>query len=297
MIPYATFLILLLIPIAGSAVWMAVVKGETEVFSKRLYKYAFTVFMMCAVLGAAGFLKRPPLRLSADGIFVVSFILILLLGVWHTVSLYKRHAWVWDHKQSFKLALPFSLFIFSVGALGYFLFFWMLEKPVFKTTHGAGIQYTSGFLLALLPVAVVWAHQQWNKIPVVTKELQAWKPAVDTQPPPLEPGHKSLPLSVHIPLKHNSSDIIQFDIRAPLDDTLDQIINHLLYRHNIEKGAIRKIEIAEDNKKSKIYGWVFFTAQKKWWWVQKTYLDPYDKVQYLGLSKGQKIFAERLKTW
>lgn len=294
---YSHFLLIISVIIAGSALWMTLVKGETEVFSKRLYKYVLTIFMMGAVLGAAAFLKRPPFRLSAQAIFIVSHLLMFIFGVWHTAALYKRHSWVWDEKQSFRLALPFTLLSVAFAALGYFVFFWMTEVPVFKSREGLADNHTLGFLSALLPVTVLWAHQTWNKIPIVTRELQPWIPNLDKKPVIIEPGPKSIPLSIHIPTRHQSNDIITFDVRAPLDNTFEEIFFHLLYKNNILDRSIRKIEVAENNQKSQIYGWVFFTAHRKWWGIRRQYIDPHDKVQFLSLEQNRKIFAERMKVW
>lgn len=294
---YSHFLLILMALVVGSALWMALTKGETEVFSKRLTKHILTVFMMGAVLGAAAFLKRPPFKLSGQAIFIVSHLLMFVFGLWLTSTLYKKHFWVWGQPQSFRLALPFVLFTTAFAALGYFVFFWMTEVPVFKNREGLADNHTLGFLTALLPITILWTHQAWNAIPIVTRVLEPWIPDLDKKPVIIEPGPKSIPLSVHIPVRHLSNDIITFDIRAPLDNTFVEIFFHLLYKHNILDRSIRKIEIAEENKKSQIYGWVFFTAHRKWWGIRRLYIDPNDKIQFLSLEKGQKIFAERIKSW
>jgi len=296
--PYTIFLMILLALIIGSLVWLYFVKEETPVFTKQTFKYELKVFFLCAALGSGVLLKKKPIVLPENLIFMISLIVAFLLSIWFATSLYKRNAWVWDYRQSFVVALPFTVLTVSVGTLAYFVFTWMLEVPVFKNKSGLADDYAlTGFAVTLLPVLLLLAHDYWNRIPIVIKELQPWIPDMDAQPVLLEPGAKALPLVLHIPLKHQSQNIIRFDIRAPQVNTLNEIFYHLLHKHNVEQRTGNKIEIAEENKRSKVYGWVFFIPEKKWWWVKKQYLDPYDKIQYLELKGGEKIYAERIIYW
>ena len=79
---------------------------------------------------------------------------------------------------------------------------------------------------------------------------------------------------------------------------LGELFYHLLHRQNIERQSLKKIEVAENNQKERIYGWTFYTTRKWWWWwTVREYLDPEQSIKANRIQSGTIVYVERIKVW
>ena len=105
-------------------------------------------------------------------------------------------------------------------------------------------------------------------------------------------------MNFRIPQKYqDTNNIVSSSLRAPYTITLGEAFYYQVYHWNNSKGVYRQIEIAENRKKSKIYGWSFHTKEKYWLWERKSMLDPNTVIDQLSLEPNTLIFAERVVHW
>lgn len=293
---YIYYIIGLVVALIGTIVWILLVKKDKEVFVKKTNKYLLFNFLIFSLLGASGLLIEGPVYGGVLPLLILLFIAILGLGIWHARLIYSYHAW--SEVRSFKLVFPFTILTTLISALAFFIFFWMTENPLFGTREGLAENFSMTIpLLGMLPFFVVIAHQFWNKIPVVSQELVPFVFSVDESSKVITPSSRALRLFFEVPLRYRAKETITFEARAPLEEGLGEVFHHLLYIHNVEKRAAKTIEIAEENKRSKVYGWLFYRKTKKWWWDKKEYLNYDSKIKLLAMEGRGKIYVERVKYW
>ncbi len=289
-------LVIILVFLAlGSWLALLLMKGETILFTKRVMWYLFFHFLGFAVLGSLGFLLRPP---AISQVFWVFFILLLvsfLLGVLYVFQREKLHSWIEVLPRSLGMEFLFALFLLSLNGIAFATIFWMTEFPGWDWEARFVDDMIPAFLVYPIPFVLKTSRDLWNRIPV--EKINTWILPIDAPVPLIEPG-RSVILHFHIPVTFRSKETIKFNTRAPIEKDLGEIFYFLLYRHNIERRAFNKIQIAEDNKKAKMYGWQFYKKEKLWgWWDRNKYVDPEQNLKRQGLKTGDVIHVRRVITW
>lgn len=286
---------------AGIALFMIIYKlvmkaGKVAAKIPLGYLLAFLIY---ALLGLFGFLlkggvSQDPLLLSSI-IFMVSLSAGLLLA--H--NLYEN--WEWSQSASLGRKLLYILTIALTAAIAFILVFLPAEHrgiPPWPLSGDIVWWLTSPILVMFLPTLMVELHAKWNEIPIIRQIRQVFKLPVGTPPPFIESGGSTIRFDFVIPLEYHSKDVVVSTVAVPVNTPLEQAFHYKLHEHNIVKRFAKKIAVAEENKRSKIYGWVFYRMKKAWWgwFTQKQFLDP-KSVSGIEVFNGDKIYVERAKIW
>lgn len=256
-------------------------------------------FLLFGVIGLSGFSVN-----NGGGTPYLLLIVLLLIfgsltmGTVFTNRLYNK--WEWSAEASLGRRLLYLFGIMLTAAAGFWLAFMLTKFRMWQIPGGEDITWSllPICLLVLLPIIMSYAFEKWNLIPKLSQVRHYFKLPVGTSPPFIETGGQTITFQFVIPLDFRSEDVVQSKVAVPLARSLQDVFHYKLHEHNIVKRYAKKINIAEENKREKIYGWYFYRTQKGWWnlWTKKTYLDP--KVQVgAHISNGETIFTERVKIW
>lgn len=304
--PYTISFALLLVAFIGTLVWLLVVKGQLSVFTKKTLKFVALMVLLFVFLGMLGFLTDDPMKIKKKAmllpslpILAVAIILqfiLLFLGLWYDRLLHKY----FPNLEQYPIArTPLMLLLVIIGAITFFLSFWAVEVPVFKANNGVADELTLSFALLLIPSSILAAHRYWNKIPIIVRNIVPWALPNDNKLKIIEPSPDSnaIQLNFAVPYDYQSKRKKRLDLKnIPLVYSLGELFHARLYEHN--KNDPTKIIYAENNKRSKIYSWLFYKKVEKWWGFKKVYLDPDKNLAYLeGIDSGDIIFVERIRTW
>lgn len=273
-------------------VLILVLKGSQKVFNKRTIFYTLGAFLVFALLGLTSFLVRPPGIWKMNTLFGVLIIVFFGLGILHRYLLYRIPSW--SNRSNFKLELLYSIFLGCLGILTFSMVFWWIGRSGDSLDLGFAGNMSSGISLLLLPFLVIKAFDFWKSIP--QKEVKVWTLPIGNQVPLIEPG-RAIILHFSIPISYTSKETVKFNTRAPVEKTIGEMFHFLLHRHNVERRSYNKIQIAENKSKDKLYGWIFFIGQKKWWGLKKKYINPQSRIRTLGIKGGEVIHVKRVIHW
>lgn len=298
---YVWFLILLIVILASSIVWMYLSDSEGDFFKKGNIKIFLLLFLIFFTLGSGRLMVRKPLSMPPEIYSWVVYTIFLIFGFILLGMLNKKFSWAWGAQKSLNKTIPLVLLLLCFSAFAFFLSFWMFEEPVFKAKEGIADNYTMGLILSVLPFSVMLAHYYWNKIPVVEQEFFPYIPDLQKEEKFLiESDKQGLRFSIQLPRKYGKiKDIETIPIIAPRENSLHQVFFNALWEHNEKAKRSRQvpIEVKVNSDGEKVYGWVFFRAKKKWWWVERYYIDPYEPFRRGHILPNEVIFADRIKTW
>lgn len=300
------FAISIFIGIIVSTSWILIVKNKKKVFTRRTLKYLLLTAIISALIGAISIFIKPgdPSSLRIDIIQFILLSVFFLLGCLHNYFL--RNYFHWSEKESRILTLPFTLLSLFVSGFAFLLLFILLEGRGLHTANEvfASISHeekslannlTMTTIVGLLPFFLYTAHTFWNKVPVTTKYVDPWLLDISKTPPVLEPGDFSL--YFRVPYRFQSKEFKEIGVDVQLNHILGDVFHHILDDHNMKQRSIRPFEIAEEKKKAKVYGWLFYKVYRKWWKENKEYIDPYLSMKALKVTNNEIIYVERVKTW
>ncbi|MBN8682910.1 MAG: hypothetical protein J0L99_09655 [Chitinophagales bacterium] len=268
-------------------------QGDVKVFVKKTNWYLLGSLLTFAIVGLLGLLLRPVAIYSATAVAWIYYVICLGLGILHTYLLYKLLPWV-SPIPGLREFL-FTVAVMAIGSLSFFQVFILLEKAGRRLNASYADNLLPGIFLTIVPLLFLLCWELWLRIPQTSK--QGWELPIDTRPPQPEMGARSIKLSIVVPLRYGFEENIQIDLLAPIERTLGDTFYYVIYRHNVEKNSIRKIELAEGNSRRHIYQWLFYTRSKRWFWMKRQYLDPTLRLKNTDLNNGEIIFVERLKNW
>lgn len=267
-------------------------KGDVKVFVKKTNYYLLGAMLVFAVFGLCGLLLRSG-EMSATTLAWLFQAWCLGFGLWHTHLMLKLLPWT--NPRIGLLEWLFTGLVMAVGSLAFFQVCILFEKVGRMLPKSYADNVLWGIVLFPVPLLCRKAWEAWQSIPKIT--VTGWALPFDRRPPMIEPG-KSVKLTFFVPIQFRSSEINQIDMLAPIERTLGETFHFILYRHNVEKNAFKKIELAENNDRDKLYTWLFYRKVRNWWWwTAKRYLDPDQRIRQMGLQNGEVIFAERIKHW
>jgi hypothetical protein len=260
---------------------LTLVKKNKKIFVAGTVFYLLGTALLGAALGASGYLLDGA-AVAPDTLYVLLEGGLVGLGGLHLALLYRVNPW--SRRDSFLPEFAFTLLLALVGAAAFVLTGHWLGAARFAGLFG------SVFCLFPLAFLVVKACDYWLAIP--GKSYRPWHLPLEKQPPVIGPTREYLDLVFHIPVSQGSPDVAEFDIRSPLDSNVGDLFHYLLYRHNEQEKLdprIPAIEIAEDNRRDKLYGWLFFTRH----YNGRAYIDPRQDIKSV-LGSTTNIFVERV---
>ncbi len=268
-------------------------------FAKKLPINFLIFFLVFAIVGLSGFLLKNQIAPSPLMFGLLIFLIALSGGIIMTNLLYEK--WEWSMEASFGKKLIYLCGITLVSIITFTIVFLLTEHRGWPKNI---LQNDMAWWLAgliptiLLPLIIKELHSRWNEIPKYKQLIPVFEIPIGSSPPFIEAGGATINFVFIIPLKYRAPDQVKSTIAFPFNKSLAEAFHYKLHEHNIVKRFAKKIEIAEEQKRSKVYGWSFFQEKSSWWgWqTKKNYLDPKSNVGAL-ISKGESVYVERVKVW
>lgn len=289
---YKLFTILLGIAALILFALLKFLKGDVKIFVKQTNVYLFGTLVCFALVGLSGIL----IRTGDIGVVTLAWIFqagCLGLGFLHVWLLFR--VLPWPNPAIGLLEWLFTLLLMAVGTMGFFQSCVYFEKVGRKLDLAFADNILLGIVLFPVPLLGLKLWNIWKAIPRIG--ITGWHLPLDARPPVIEPG-RSVKLSFVMHAAYGTSQIIQIDVLAPMDRTLGEMFHFILYRHNVEKNSYVKIELAENNSRSKAYSWLFFKRKPfLWFWKTKQYLNADTRISHLQFQNGDMIFVERVRHW
>ena len=267
-------------------------KGDVKIFVKKTNYYLLGTLLTFALVGVLGLFKRSG-DMSATTFAWVFQVLCMGLGILHVWLLFKILPWA--NRNITHLEWLFTALVMAIGAMAFFQTCLYFEKEKRDLAKAFADNILPGIALFPVPLLCLKLWDIWKNIPRVT--VTGWHLPLDVRPPIIEPG-KSVKLTFLVHANYNAGQVIQIDVLAPIERTVGETFHYILYRHNVEKNSYNKIEIAENNSRSKAYTWLFYRRGKfLWFWTTKNYLNADHRIRQLDFQNGDIIYIERVRHW
>lgn len=256
-------------------------------------------FLIYGLLGLTGFFLKSQVAANPFLISLLLFVVSLTGGIIMTNNLYEK--WEWSMLAGFGKKLLYLFGITLTSVVAFIVVFLLCEhRGIPKSDLKSDlIWFFAGLITCiLLPLLIKHLHLLWNDIPKLSQLKDILVLPVGSSPPFIEVGGAALNFSFVIPLDYRSKDFVRSKAAVPFNKSLGDAFHYKLHEHNIVKRYAKKIVLAENNKKSKLYGWCFYRTIKIWWgfWTKKYYLNPKSNIG-AEISNGETVFVERVKIW
>lgn len=268
-------------------------KGDVKIFVKRTNYYLLGTALSFALLGLIWGLLIHAKTWSVTTSAWVFQLACLGLGILNAWLMFE--VLPWPNRSLARLEWLFALLMMAVGGLAFFQTCIYFEKAKRDLDVAFADNIVGGVILFLVPLLCMKLYEMWQAIPRVT--VTGWHLPLDMRPPVIEPG-KSVKLTFLVHASYNAGQLIQIDILAPIERTVGETFHYIIFRHNVEKNAYNKIEVAENNSRQKAYTWLFFRRFKfLWFWTTKRYLKPDYRIRQFEFQNGEMIYVERVRHW
>lgn len=278
---------------------MKVLRGGRKMFPKSTKWYCLVAALCFGLLGLTGFLAKTWLIENIQWLLAALF---LGLGLVHRYSIYSANPWA--EAESFWRETMFTFLLMILGGVVFLFAFHWSETRSLKGDIRWADNVVWAVLFFPLPFFLFKTWEFWLAIPAPARRIKvAWQPPFGTQPMMIEPGPRSIILHFHIPVRSASmDDIIQVNIRTPVEKTVGELFYYLLYRQNVERNTQNKtrIEISEGNNRERVFGWLFYQkSRRRWWqwWDNRLFLNAEQAIRNQPLKNGDVIFTDRVVVW
>jgi hypothetical protein len=271
---------------------LRLLKGKVKIFIKKTNYYLLGAMLLFGLFGLFGMALQSNSMDASTLAWLFQFY-VLGLAILHVWLLFE--VLPWSNRSITWMEWVFTFLIMAIGALAFVQVCIYFEKVKRQLDIAWADNLMWGMVLFPVPLLCLKLYDMWQAMPRVS--ISGWQLPLDVQPHVIEPG-KSVKVSFLVHAKYNTGQVIQIDILAPVERTLGETFHYILYRHNVEKKSYNKIEVAEDNSRSKAYTWLFYKKKKFfWWWTSRQYLKPDYRIRQLGFQNGEVIYLERIKQW
>lgn len=294
---YRAFLLILTILFSFSTLKMYWTEGGKQFFEKKSLKIFFSLFLFCFTLGTGKFLERKPFNFSPDTYLWFIVIFFFLLGIMFVRELSRGFSWAWKGGDSVFISFNLSMILFCFCGLSFFVAFWMVEKPFFQAIEGLAEDYTYILIIAYIPYGVFSSFNLWKKMPRYIQELLPYVPDIKKAPSKIEFDYNGIPFFIRLTLRHGvSTEQTTLSIRAPRENSLDQVFLNALQEYNARAKGKKMPIIEVKDGDSLVFGWVFYRLKRKWWfWTVRYYINPFETLSLRYISPNEILFAERMR--
>ncbi len=256
-------------------------------------------FLLYGLLGLSGFILE---NMVADKPVLLGLTLLVVSitgGVVLAHNLYER--WEWSKSVTFGRRLLYVGGMLLVALITFIISFVLSEHRGFPTEGLKAdiVWWLAGIIPVMaLPIFIKWAHDFWNEIPIIERFKPIFRLPISDPPPFIETGGASINFNFLIPLDLGSKEVLKTEVSVPYNLTIAEVFHYKLHEHNVVKRFSKKIVLAHEDQRSKIYDWSFYRPEKIWWgWlIRKNYINPQTKVG-ADITFNESIFVERVKTW
>jgi hypothetical protein len=235
-------------------------------FAAKLPTNFLIFFLIFGVLGLSGFMARPGYTEYPVMIGSLLILASLIGGIILTDKLFGK--WEWSMAAGFWKKLLYLTGISLVSIIAFLLVFLLCEHgglPRGNLKNDLAWWFGGLIFTIVLPLLVKHVHLLWNNIPKISQVKPIFQLVVGVDPPFIETGGVTINFQFTIPVDYRSKELIKSRVAVPVNKTLQEAFHYKIHEHNIVKRFAKKIIYAEDNKRSKVYGWSFFRIRKIWW--------------------------------
>lgn len=256
-------------------------------------------FLVFGLLGLLGFTSKSQIASNPILIGILLLIVSLTGGIIMANNLYGK--WEWSMAANFGRKLLYLCGITLTAMVAFFFVFLLCEHRGWDTSSlGTDVVWwlTALILMILLPLFIQHLHTLWNEIPKFKQVIPIFRLPIESSPPFIESGGNTINFLFVIPLDYGSPEVERIKVAAPFNKSLEDVFHYALHEYNIIDRHARKIVLAEDNKRAKVYGWSFYREKLTWWgwFTKKHFINPKLNVADT-ISKGDIIIAGRVKIW
>jgi len=256
-------------------------------------------FLLFGLLGLLGFTSKSQVASNPFLIGILLLIVSLTGGIIMTNNLYEK--WEWGMVANFGKKLLYLSGITLTAMVAFFFIFLLCEHRGWDMSRWETDLVwwlTALILIILLPLIIKQLHTLWNQIPKISQVIPVFILPTGSSPPFIESGGNTINFIFVIPRDYISIEVERVKVAAPYNISLGEVFHYALYEYNIIERHAKKIILAEDNKRAKVYAWSFYRNKLTWWgwFTKKLYIDP--KLNLISvISRGETIFVERVKIW
>ncbi len=223
--------------------------------------------LIYSVLGLMGFMLKREAHYTKFPLLMGTIILLasLIIGIYFAQKLYEE--WEWSIAAKFPKKIAYLSGIMLVALLCFTTVFLLSESGRLPETEDfkSAMAWWMAIPIVgmLLPITLKHTHELWNNIPIISPFRQVFELPIGSSPPVIQLGRTAkVGFDFIIPLDYESDNILSSTVEIPLDKTLAEAFHYKLNDHNIVKRSVKKIVLAEDNKRDKLYGWLFTDPKK-----------------------------------
>lgn len=247
---------------------------------KKVFIYVIVTlvsFSLVALLGYGELMSDPNVQLIVFQIFFFG------LGVLHSWGLYAYMDW--DDPESFLPDIIFSLFVWLVGMIPFYLIYASITGlPSYQ-------YYMLGASLFFI-IPIFFKKTFWAAISIPRPEIEPWFYPVHTKVPDPEAHELENPFVITFVLfkKEGDADPISFRAKAPEAMKMGRLFYYFMEDYNDQHVESR---LAYTDKLGHPYGWVFY-FQPKWYLLfSKLYINPDKTIQENNIQEDTVIVCKR----
>jgi len=271
-------IIIFIIAVALLSFFMARVK-EAANYKKGTIIYLVITAFCLGITGLTGFLG---LMDDLFSFFIVIQALILVIGSFHAVLLYRLLPWA--SKDKFIWEFLYSFVIACFGAIFFLLGFTFL-------LHIAAFQYVmpSSFVWFFVPFFFAQAYHRYLAIP--SRIYKTWQyPYGKEIPDPLDSELVSLfVISFVFHKKMNDPEMTTFRAKAPAKMVFGRLFYYFINDYN-DRHRESPIEFLDQENHP--YGWIFYHRP---FWIKRRYIDPDQFISKNRIRENSVIYCQRIK--
>lgn len=273
------FIIFLIIVIALLSLTLSKVK-EAKKYKKATIIYMIIMALFFGIAGLTGLLGIIEDLIS---FFILTQILLLIIGVLHTVFLYKYVPWT--DKNKFLWEFVFSLAIALLGAI-----FFLLVYHYILEVHVLPYLMLTAITWFFVPFFFVQSFNRYLMIPA--RIFKKWYYPVGKEiNDPLDSELVSLlVVSFVFHKKMNDPEITTFRAKAPSHMVFGRLFYYFVndYNERHRGGPIEFLDLENHP-----HGWVFH--HKPNWLSRKRYIDPEQIITDNQIKENSVIICHRIK--
>lgn len=247
---------------------------------KKVFLYtviSLIAFPLIALLGYQGLIPNSNMQLL---VFQLCF---LGLGILHARALY--YYMEWDQNNSFLPDIIFSLFIWIVGLIPFYLIYALISGTPNYQYHMLG---TSLFFMIPVFFRKTFVHALSMPFP----EMEQWFYPIHTNVPDPDIHELENPFVITFIVRKNADDPkpISFRAKAPAEMNLGRLFYYFIEDYN-DQQIEEKLEYIDNFGRP--YGWIFYFKPKWYLFFSKRHVDPAKTIKGNNIQENTEIVCER----
>lgn len=245
---------------------------------KKLGNTLFIYGLVATLLLTAVSLLQYTAILSASTHFYISMVLAFCLGIAHLPLLFRFL--LSPELENFGKGLGITAILTLLGAIAAAIVYYFCHIP---------LSLISFVIPFLIPFLAYYAWSLYKEIP--PRIYKPWYYPLEEEMPDLnmiDLGQIEV-IQFVLHRKHETSSLVNFTSKAPLDMTVGQLFFIFINDYN-ERNPQTIIEYLDPLKTPT--GWIFYRKHK--WFNKRSYFDPHLSFRVNEIRPSEKVYADRL---